>query len=74
MEMSKKLLGAEHPDTLTIMGNLANTYSNQGRWNEAEELQVLIISIKKKLLGAEDPGTLMSMEDLARIYYNKGVK
>jgi hypothetical protein len=24
MDMTKKLLGAEHPDSLLIMGNLAN--------------------------------------------------
>src|SRR3954469_21221439 len=29
-------LGAEHPDTLTSMANLASTYRNQGRWKEAE--------------------------------------
>ncbi|KAH7305040.1 hypothetical protein B0I35DRAFT_484219 [Stachybotrys elegans] len=31
-------LGADHPDTLTSMGNLASTYKNQGRWEEAEKL------------------------------------
>ena len=34
----KRMLGAEHPDTLTSMANLASTYRNQGRWKEAEEL------------------------------------
>jgi hypothetical protein len=38
MDMTKKLLGVEHPDTLTSMANLAGTYRNQGRWNEAEQL------------------------------------
>jgi len=33
----KKLLGAEHPDALTSMANLASTYCNQGRWNEADQ-------------------------------------
>jgi hypothetical protein len=28
MDMRKKLLGAEHPDTLSSMGNLASTYQN----------------------------------------------
>ena len=40
MDMRKKLLGAEHPDTLSSMANLALTYRNKGRWNEAEQLQV----------------------------------
>ena len=51
MDMSKKLLGAEHPDTLTSMRNLATTYGKQGRWNEAKQLQVQVMDMRKKLLG-----------------------
>jgi Tetratricopeptide repeat len=40
METRKRVLGKEHPDTLTSMANLASTYGNQGRWKEAEELFV----------------------------------
>jgi Tetratricopeptide repeat len=43
LDMRKKLLGAEHPDTISSMGNLANTYSNQKRWNEAEQLQIRVM-------------------------------
>ena len=50
MDMRKKLLGAEHPDTLTCMENLAATYRNQGRWNEAEQLDVEVMNMKKKLI------------------------
>src|SRR6202034_3886354 len=38
MELRKRLLGAEHPETLISMGCLAATYRQQGRWNEAEKL------------------------------------
>jgi hypothetical protein len=38
METMKRVLGAEHPDTLISMGSLASTYRNQGRWKEAQEL------------------------------------
>ena len=48
MDMRKKLLGAEHPDTLTSMANLAHTYKKQGRWNEAEQLQIQVMNIRKK--------------------------
>ncbi len=40
METRKRVLGAEHPDTLTSKVNLASTYRNQGRWTQAEELEV----------------------------------
>ena len=46
MELRKRLLGAEHPDTLTSMANLAETYRQQGRWNEAEALNNNIEQIK----------------------------
>ena len=46
------------------MGNLALSYNNLGRWNEAEELEVQVMDMRKKLLGAEHPDTLISMESL----------
>ena len=58
MEMRKKLLGAEHPDTLNSMANLASTYRNQGQWNKAEQLEVHVMEMRKNLLDAEHPNTL----------------
>jgi tetratricopeptide (TPR) repeat protein len=72
MELRKRLLGAEHPDTWTSMVNLADTYRQQGRWNEAEKLQVDVVDLRKRLLGAEHPDTLRSMANLAAIYHHQG--
>jgi len=48
--------------------NLAATYSSQGRWNEAEQLEVQVFDMRKKLLGAEQhQDTLISMGNLASI-------
>jgi Tetratricopeptide repeat len=58
----------EHPDTLTSMANLASTYRNQGRWKEAEELEVQLMKTSKRVLGAEHPNTLTSMANLASTY------
>jgi hypothetical protein len=71
-ERQKKVLGAEHPDTLTSMANLASTYRNQGRWKEAEELEVQVIETRKRVLGEENPDTLTSMANLAWTYSNQG--
>ena len=65
MKASKKKLGADHPATLTSMGNLASTYRNQGRWDAAEELDVQVMEMSKKKLGADHPDTLTSMANLA---------
>ena len=70
--MRKKLFGAEHLDTLHSMGNLACTYRDQGRWNEAEQLEIQVMDMTKKILGAEHPDTLHSMANLACTYGNQG--
>ena len=72
LDMRKKLLGAEHPDTLTSMAGLAGIYSSQGKWNEAEQLGVQVLEMRKKLLGAEHPDTLISMGNLASTYLSQG--
>jgi hypothetical protein len=72
MKSRKRLLGAEHPDTLTSMANLASTYSNQGWWKEAEGLFVQVMESRKRLLGTEHPDTLTSMANIASIYRNQG--
>jgi len=68
METSKRLLGQEHPDTLTSIGNLASTFWNQGRWKEAEDLEVQVIETSKRVLGQENPSTLSSIGNLASTY------
>jgi tetratricopeptide (TPR) repeat protein len=72
METRKKKLGADHPDTLTSMGNLASTYRNQGRWDVAEELEMQVMETFKKKLGADHPDTLTSMNNLASTLWNQG--
>ena len=49
MDMRKKLLGAEHPDTINSVENLASTYWKQGRLNEADKLKVQVEDMRKKL-------------------------
>ncbi len=57
METRKTKLGADHPDTLTSMANLASTFWNQGRWEEAEKLFVQVMETRKTKLGADHPDT-----------------
>ena len=51
METRTRVLGEEHPSTLTSMANLASTYWKQGRWKEAEELEVQVMETRKRVLG-----------------------
>ncbi|OSS50032.1 hypothetical protein B5807_05248 [Epicoccum nigrum] len=72
MQARKRVLGDEHPDTLSSMANLASTYRNQGRWKEAEELEVQVMQTSKRVLGDEHPRTLRSLGNLASTYTNQG--
>ncbi|KAF8248525.1 TPR-like protein [Wilcoxina mikolae CBS 423.85] len=66
------LLGQEHPDTLDSMGRLASTYWSQGRWKEAEELEVQVRETRMRVLGPDHPDTLNSMSCLASTYWSQG--
>ena len=72
METSKRVLGEEHPDTLTSMGNLALTYWNQGRWKEAEVLEVSVMEMRKRVLGEEHPSTVTSIANSAFMHREQG--
>ena len=52
-ETMKRVLGEEHPDTLTSMANLVLTYRDRGRWKGAEQLQVGVMETTKRVLGEE---------------------
>jgi hypothetical protein len=72
MEISKTTLGMDHPNTLSSMINLASTYWNQGRWEDAEQLDIRVMEISKTKLGVDHPDTLSSMANLASTYRNQG--
>jgi tetratricopeptide (TPR) repeat protein len=72
VEISKRVLGAEHPSTLTSTANLASTCRNQGKLKEAEELEVQVVKMRKQLLGTEHPDTLTSVNNLALTYNIQG--
>ncbi|KAK3345614.1 Tetratricopeptide repeat-domain-containing protein [Neurospora tetraspora] len=54
------------------MANLASTYRNQGRWEEAEKLEVQVMEMSKAKLGADHPDTLTSMANLAFTWNSQG--
>ncbi|KAL3587549.1 hypothetical protein FPOAC2_13446 [Fusarium poae] len=64
--------GLDHPSTLTSMANLASTFWNQGRWEEAKKLFVEVMETRKAKLGVDHPDTLTSMANLASTYRNQG--
>ena len=67
-----RVRGAEHPDTLISVNNLAELYRIQGRYGEAEPLFRHALEASERVLGAEHPGTLGSVNNLAVLYQAQG--
>jgi len=55
METRKRVLGEEHPDTLTSINNLAYTWKGQGRDEEAIRLMTECAQLRTQILGAGHP-------------------
>ena len=65
METRKRVLGREHPSTLTSMTNLATTYMSQGRRTEAKGLQIEVVNQLQTTLGEDHPSTVAAIANLA---------
>jgi tetratricopeptide (TPR) repeat protein len=55
-----------------LSAKVARYFWHQGRWPEAEELEVQVLETSKQMLGLEHPDTLTRMADLASTYWNQG--
>ena len=67
MGTRRNTLGWEHPSTLTSKANLASTYRNQGRWKEAEELEVQVVEMSARVGASFHTG----QHEQSRIYVKR---
>jgi hypothetical protein len=68
----KRMLGAEDPNTLGSMNNLAVALGDLGRHADAEALHREAFDTRRRVLGAEHPDTLTSMNHLAGLLQDLG--
>jgi Tetratricopeptide repeat len=66
LEASKRVLGVEHPTTLTAMSNLAYTWKGQGRDSKALELMEECARLRLQVLGNDHPYTNDSLAKLSQ--------
>jgi tetratricopeptide (TPR) repeat protein len=66
------MLGPEHPDALSSMGNLAHVLFDQGKPDEARKLVEQELEIRRRTLGPEHADTLESMNNLAVVLHDQG--
>ena len=65
VDIRRRVLGPEHPDTLLSMNDLATNQYYDGHYNAAEKLYRETLDIERRVLGPEHPETLRSMDTLA---------
>jgi len=56
----ERMLGPEHPTTLSAINNLGLLYTNQGRLKDAEMMYNRALADREKALGPEHPTTLFT--------------
>ena len=72
IETLKKVLGEEHPDTLTSISNLGSVLERQGKYEEAKVMHWRALEGREKVLGAEHPDTLTSVNNLGSVLERQG--
>ena len=65
LDLRKKVLGEEHPDTATSYNNMASNLDAMGKHREAQSLYQTALDLHKKLLGEEHPTTATDYNNLA---------
>ena len=70
--MSRRLHGAEHPQTLYVMTMLAGLRGRQGRLDEALDIIDRTLEIRKRVSGPRHASTFIVMEGKAQIFYHCG--
>jgi tetratricopeptide (TPR) repeat protein len=54
------------------MAELATTYHDQGRYDEAEKIYVDVLALRREVLGEMHPDAIRSVAHLAATYYVQG--
>ena len=72
LQTRERLLGAEHPDTLSTISNLGIVLSDKGDYEKAEVHYIRCLQAQERVLGTEHPLTLATVNLFAALYSNKG--
>ncbi|GAA0914621.1 tetratricopeptide repeat protein [Streptomyces thermoalcalitolerans] len=69
---SERMLGVDHPDTLSARVNLAVSYWQAGRTGEAIEIEERVLADSERVLGVDHPDTFLARANLAGSYGQAG--
>ena len=63
-ELSCKVLGEDHPNTLTFLNNLAVAYWNLGEYQKGLKLNEKVYELRCKVSGEDHPETVNALNNL----------
>jgi serine/threonine protein kinase len=72
VDIRRRTLGPQKPDTLTSMSGLGDVLMRQSRYAEAERLDRETLETRRRILGPEHPDTLTSMYNLGVVLEYEG--
>ncbi len=64
LDIRRRVLGEEHPDTLTSIGRMGMLVGDQGKLAEAERYDREVLEKRRRVLGNEHPDTLSALHNL----------
>ena len=72
MEIRKRILGPDNPETLAVMSDVANDFIDEGQLAEAVKLSREVSDRQRRTLGPENPQTLATMNHLGDALFEQG--
>ena len=72
LDTRSRILGVEHPATITAMECQAITCTCLGKYKDAEKLGIQVLAVRNRILGVEHADTIRAMEGLGVTYHGLG--
>jgi hypothetical protein len=71
LEARRRVLGEDHPDTLSSLNNLASTLKAQGDLAGARKIEEQVLAARRRVLGEDHPDTIASAWNLFTTLYGQ---
>jgi serine/threonine protein kinase/tetratricopeptide (TPR) repeat protein len=72
LEIRRRLLGEEHPETLTSLSHAGTLLKTQGRQTEAEPYYRKMLEGRRRVLGDDHPDTLTAISNMGFLFHAQG--
>src|SRR5215467_7219531 len=72
LEIRKRVLGPDNPETLAVMSDVARDFIDEGHLDEAVKLSREVLDRQRRILGPENPQTLATMNYFGEALFQQG--